>query len=104
MAYSYNPETGITTTDTATNDAKALNTSSFTKLVDANDCRVYFSVSNPNGDDIILNFDANGQCTDDKGLHIPSGGGWEMPTGVIYTGEINAISVTGTPTVLVLEY
>lgn len=62
------------TNDTASCSSVALNASTATKIVDANEDGSYFKID------------------------------WEMPIDNIYTGEISAIMGSGTHTVHVIEY
>lgn len=90
---------------TATNSKVTLNASTFTKLVDANSKRSYLIIGNPSGNDVFVNLRAAGSGVDETGIYLKSGGNiWIMPCSAIYTGEICAIAVEGTPSVTICEY
>ena len=95
----------LNTTDTATlGSAVALNSSTSIKLVDSLSDRIFFSLSNTTNKDVWLKLQAANIDNDAKGIYVPRGGYWEMPADNIYTGEISAIAVSGTPSVYITEY
>lgn len=83
-------------------NAIALNSSTATSIVSANNERIFFSVSNSTSQDIWLQFEKEGTGFENA-IFMPKQSYWEMPSN-LYFGEIKAISVSGTPTVTILEY
>lgn len=106
----------INTTDSATSQAIALNSSTAVKIADANDHRIFFNVTIDwsSGDESIYiklqaaSVDNNktwiwiGRRLDEDWSYFKVD--WEMPTDNIYTWEISAIMSSGTHTVHVTEY
>jgi len=93
------------TTDVATlSSAIALNSTTSVKVADALPDRINFTISNPENKDVWLKFQAASVDNDKKGIFVPKNAFYEMPTDNIYTGEISAIAVSGTPSVYVTEY
>lgn len=84
--------------------AIALDSSTSVKVADANSTRINFSISNDATANVWLKFQAASVDNDKKGIFLPCGGFYEMPTDNIYTGEISAIADSGTPAVNVTEY
>jgi len=82
----------------------ALNSTTSITVQAENKRRIFFAISSPDNKDIWLKFQPAATDDDEKGIFIPRGGYWEMPTDNIYTGEISAIAVSGTPTVYPTEY
>lgn len=90
---------------TATNSKVTLNASTFTKLVDANSKRSYLIIGNPSDKNIFVNLRSTGSGVDETGIYLKSGGSpWIMPCSAIYTGEVCAIAVEGTPSITICEY
>jgi len=93
------------TNDTATlSSAVALNATTSTTVAVSLSERIVFTFSNPGNKDVWLKLQAASVDNDMKGIFIPRNGYWEMPTDNIYTGEISAIAVSGTPSVHITEY
>ena len=96
----------INTNDAAVLSSIALNDTTSTKIADAkiSPPRLVFTVTNNSVKDIWLKLQAAATDNDKKGIFMPKGSYWEMPTDNIYSGEISAIADSGTPTVHVTEY
>jgi len=88
----------------AVNTGVALNATTFTTLLAANVNRIFLSVTNPNSEDVIINLRAAASGVDDTGIWIPAGSGLMLDANAMYTGEVSAIAVSGTPTVLVSSF
>ena len=80
-----------------------LNTSTSTKIIDANDDRLYPSISNNGPGKVHIKLQAASIDNDKKGEIVQSGQTWWLPEN-IYTGEISAIAITGSPVVFPTEY
>ena len=90
------------TSDSITLSTISLNSSTKTKLVDANVNRLSFTASNNSNKDIwLIRQAAAGSATED--IIMPAKSFYEMPTDPIYTGEISAIALNGTPDITVGE-
>lgn len=95
----------INVNDTAIlSSAIALNASTSVLVQAANTNRIFYAISNPENKDIWLKKQSAASDNDKKGIFVPRGGYWEMPADNIYTGEISAIAVSGTPNVYSVEY
>lgn len=104
------------TNDTASHSQVALNSSTATKIADANPDRIFFHVSingNTSNESIFIKLQAasvdNEKCGIWIGRYLDEDGSyfkefWEMPPDNIYTGEISAIMNSGTHTVHITEY
>ena len=84
-------------------------------IAEANPNRLFFHVHNFDGNEAIwIKLQAASVDNDKKGIFIEKNGAeeesaaarsfWEMATDNVYTGEISAIAVSGTPTVYITEY
>ena len=95
--------------DSATIEKVELNNTTSVKIADANKGRTFFHI-NSNGSpfEVWIKLQPAHIDNDKKGifLHksIEGGNFWEMPEDNIYTGEISAIAVNGSPTIYVTEY
>lgn len=89
---------------TATNTVVTLNGTTFTTLLSANRDRIFLSVTNPTVYDIYVNLCATADGVTGTGIWIPAGSGLMLDANAMYTGEICAISATGTPSVAVCEF
>ena len=89
---------------TATITQPVLNSTTSTKIKDSGSDFVGFAVSNESTIDIWIKFQPASDDNDKKGIFLERGGFYEMPTGQRYTGEISAISDSGTPTINVVFY
>jgi len=102
-------KSGIRTLAELISGGIALNTATSIKIADANPDRTFFNV-NTDGDNqaVWIKLQAAEVDNDKKGIWIEAKIGalnsWQMPTDAIYTGEICAISNSGTPKVFVTEY
>lgn len=94
---------------TIISSAIALNGSTSVKIADANPNRIYLYITN-NGssEEAWIKLQATSVDNDKKGIFLNKKAiyrnDWEMTPDNIYTGEVCAIAVTGTPTVFVTEY
>jgi hypothetical protein len=84
--------------------AIALNNTTSTVIQASNTSRCYFTVYNDGNQPAWIKLQTAATDNDAKGILLDPGGTWEMPQNCIYTGEISAISVTGTPSVYTVEY
>jgi len=95
----------INTSDTAKlSAAVALNASTSTKIADAYATRIFFAITNNSNKDIFLKLQVATLDNVSNGIVVYRKSYWEMPVDNIYTGEVSAISDTGTPDVFVTEY
>lgn len=91
--------------DTSTISAAiALNTSTSTKIVDANGNRMFVSITNDSINNIWIKLQAASVDNNKTGIKLRRRSVWEMPVDNMYTGEISAISEAGTPDVFITEY
>lgn len=79
------------------------------KIADANPDRIFFCVNNDDGvQAVFIKLQAASIDNIAKGIFLTRKTGshiaWQMPSDNIYTGEISAIAVAGTPSVFVTEY
>lgn len=82
-----------------------LNSSSFTTIVPTNLNRAFLEISNPNATTgVFVNLKAAANGVDEEGIYIAPLGTWRMSERTIFTGEVSAIAVSGTPKVTVTEY
>lgn len=72
-------------------------------LVEANPTRIYVGISNLNKD-MFIKLQAATEDNDQKGIFVPRGTFYELPTDNMYTGEISGITVVGSTSVHVTEY
>lgn len=82
----------------------ALNSSTSTILKTASTDFIGFFVSNGSTEEVWIKLQAASVDNDKKGIYLRSGAFYEMPLGQKYTGEISAISNSGTPNVDVTVY
>lgn len=96
------------TNDTVSMTSVALNATTSTKIADAaasnTEARISFTVDNPSSQDVWIKFQAASVDNDKKGYFLPKKSSRNMDTDNIYTGEISAIAVSGTPTIYINEY
>lgn len=96
--------------DTATITTIVLNSTTSTKIADANTRRMFFHVNNGVEPDKACWIKLHAAIVDNTkhGIVVHEGakgvGGWEMPPDNIYTGEISAIAEAEPCTVYVTEY
>lgn len=76
-----------------------LNSSTATKILDANDDRISYTISNPNSQDVWIKEQAATVDNLKQGKILFKRSVYESPTDNIYTGEVSAISVSGSPSV-----
>ncbi len=81
-----------------------LNSSTSTSIVAANEERVYFSFSNPSNQDVWLKLQAASVDDEKKGIWVPNGETWRMPTFAVYVGDISAIANVNSPDVTFTEF
>jgi hypothetical protein len=84
--------------------AISLNALTSTTIITANGNRIFFAITNNGAKNIWLKLQAASVDNDKKGIYIPKQTYWEMPMDNIYTGEISAISISGTPDIYYTEY
>lgn len=84
--------------------AISLNSTTSTKIADSDENRIFFAIVNDTSRDVWLKLQAAAVDNILKGILLHKNSYWEMSPDNIYTGEISAISVTGTPDVFVTEY
>ncbi len=84
----------------------ALNSSTKTKILDANVDRIMAIIRNSNCETVYICLQPATDVATNKIYEFLGGTvtHYELPTDNIYTGEISAISETGTPTIQVGEY
>ncbi len=85
-------------------NAVSLNSSTSTKVADANSERIYFCFTNSSNKDVWLKLQPAATDDDKKGIFVPAEEKWLMPEDNDYTGEISAIAESGTPDVYYTEY
>ena len=85
-------------------DAIALNATTSTTIQAANAKRIGLKISNPSNKDVWVKYQAASVDNDMKGEWLPKNSVHKMDTDNVYTGEISAISASGTPDVYVTEY
>lgn len=73
-----------------------LNTSTYTVLLDANDKRIGYKITNDTGNEVLVNENGSDFLMFKRTLY-------ESTTDNIFIGELTAKAVTGTPTVKVVE-
>jgi hypothetical protein len=85
-----------------------LNASTSVKIADANHRRIYFYVTNGDGEPVWIKPQPANTDNEKKGIYLGQSGEtpnfWEMQVTNIYAGEISAIAVSGNPEVYVTEY
>lgn len=79
------------------------------KIAEANPDRIFFCVNNDDGvQAVFIKLQAASIDNATKGIFLTRKTGshiaWQMPSDNIYTGEISAIAVAGTPSIFVTEY
>lgn len=94
----------VSETPVVLSDAITLNSTTSVKIADVVEDRIVFVLSNPSGKQIWLKFQPAADDDDKKGISLFGRSVYEMPTDNIYTGEISAISDTGSTEVYVTEY
>lgn len=82
---------------------KALSTSS-AEVVAANPDRMFFSCTNVAATAIDISLGFGEDAVDQQGIVLAQGETWEMPIGAVFTGAINAISASGTPSLAYVEW
>lgn len=89
----------------------ATNATTSVKIADANPNRLFFHVNNDSElERVWIKLQPAADDNDKKGIMLSKRNdgigtnSWEMPVGEKYTGEICAISDSGTPNVYVTEY
>ncbi len=87
----------------------SLNSTTSTKIADANDRRIFFCVNNnDNNNGVWIKLQAASVDNDKKGIFLTKKTGarifFDMPPGNIYTGEISAIAEASSPTIFTTEY
>ena len=93
------------TNDTATiSPAIGLNSTTSTKIADANSDRIFLSVSNPGNQGVFVKLQAATVDNVAKGVYVAARSVWHMPADNIYTGEVSAIALVDEPDVFVTEY
>ncbi len=95
--------------DTATKATIVLNSTTSTIIQAANSDRIFFSVNNISNKGVWIKFQAASVDNDQDGqIFLPGSGSLKsayiMEPDEKYTGEISAIAVSGTPSVVVGEY
>jgi hypothetical protein len=80
----------------------ALNNSTSVKLIDANANRMFFSISVDGT--AWLKFQPAADDDLNRGILVATNSTFTMPVDNMYTGEISAISFSGTPNAYVTEY
>lgn len=94
----------INNIDTATlSSAITLNTTTSTKIADAFPDRRSILISNNSSQDVWIKFQATTVDNDKKGIFLFKRSVYEMPKGM-YSGEISAISDSGSPEIFITEY
>lgn len=91
------------------NSGVTLNGTTSVKIADANPTRIYFYVTNDgSSEEAWIKLQAASIDNGKKGIFLNKKAiyrnDWEMALDNVYTGEICAIAVAGTPTVFVTEY
>lgn len=74
----------------------ALNTSTYTTLLVANDMRIGYTLTNDNGQDILINENGEDFLMFKRSVY-------ESSVDNPFTGELKAKAVSGTPTIKVVE-
>lgn len=82
--------------------AVAVNSSTAVVLDIAREKRIFFSVTADR--DIWIRFRIANSDNNKDGIPIPRNGYWEMPTDAVYTGEISAMTETGSGVINVVAY
>ena len=72
-------------------------------LVAANPDRQYLWCKNIDGG-ITISLGLGETAVTLRGIVIPAGEEWEMPSHAIWTGAINVVAASGTPTIVFVEY
>lgn len=86
-------------------DPITMNSTTSTKIADANDARTFFRVDNcSSAHDVFIKLQAATVDDDEKGMCVLRDDYWEMPVDTIYTGEICGIAKTDSPEVTYTEY
>lgn len=97
--------------DTAiVSSAISLNDTTSTTLSVAKSNRIFWAISIPHAlgpglsVEIWLKLQSASTDNDKKGINLSSGDYWEMPMDNTYTGEISAITTSGTEDVFITKY
>ena len=102
------PKNVDTNTEATLTSAIALNATTSTTILAADTGLVSSKrkifISNPTNKDVWVKLQAASADNDKKGIWLPKNSVLPLPGGEIYTGEISAISVSGTPSVYLTTY
>ena len=89
--------------DAPVHSSVALNTSTWTEILDANPERISIEISNDSSHDVLLYFAATGSAVDADALVLPKKSHyWSLPDNMD-TSKVSAKSVTGTPSLRIKE-
>jgi len=83
--------------------AVALNATTSTAVLSSNSERIYIAIA-VTGGDAWVKLQPAAMDNDKKGIPICDGQTYELPTDNMYTGEISAIAVSGTPNAYPTEF
>jgi len=92
------------TNDSSTTTEISLNASTSTTVKAAGINFIVFTFSNPSSKKVLLKLQAASVDNLKEGIVVFPKTVYEMPTGNLYTGEISAISESGTPDIFVTQY
>jgi len=82
----------------------ALNSSTSITIQEASEERVFWCITNQENFAIYVKFQPASIDDIKNGFKLEGKGYWEMPPGDKYTGEISAISESGTPEIFTTQY
>ena len=92
------------TGDSSTISTVALNPTTSTVVIAANERRVFFYFGNNTNKDVWLKLQTAATDNLKKGIKVLRGSYWEMPMGSTYIGEISAITDAGNVTIDYTEF
>lgn len=84
--------------------AVSLNSSTATKILDANPARCLYRITNNSALDIWIKEQAASVDNLKQGFIVFAGTTYESPPDTMYQGEISAIAVAGSPSITPMEY
>jgi hypothetical protein len=90
-------------TDPELSDGITLNSTTSTKILDANPKRTEYIVSNPSAHDVWIKEQPAAEDNDKKGIMLYKRSVASINSDDVYPGEISAIAVSGTPTIYITE-
>lgn len=93
-----------TSTSATIDSGTSLNSSTSVKIRDSGTDFLYWSITNDSKKDVWLKLQAASVDNTKKGILLPKNSMWEMPENILYTGEICAMTDSGSATVYTTEF